>query len=197
MILFFLGCGSDSTPGSGKKAKSGKGAESKNAQTMNPLLADKSGPLPQAMPFSEIPAGVGMPTQEQLDAARKGFTEWERRDPNTIQIAPGMTLGQINARLEAERAKKPDPKVEVFPGLTQEKLDAKLREARERAAKPPGEIFPGLTEEQLAAKMWDARNSPPSQVEVFPGAGITLEELKAKVARDRQRQQGEPDLPKK
>jgi len=155
MIFLLSGCGSDSTPkdaASGKKEKAAKSGFSMQAVT--PLLFPKEGgtapPLPK---LDQIP---GLPPREELEANRAAAArEYEKLDPKRA-VLPGITKEQLEAKLEAERAKKPDPTREILLGLTAAQLDAKVKANRERPAMPV-EIFPGLTEEQVKAKATQAR----------------------------------------
>ena len=154
MIFLLSGCGSDSTPkdaASGKKEKASKSGISMPAVT--PLLSPKgSGTAPPVQKFDIIP-GIGT---EEIEAKREAAERaWEKLDPKEI-VLPGFTKEQLEANIEAERAKKPDPTREILLGLTAAQLDAKVKANRERPAMPV-EIFPGLTEEQVKAKAAQAR----------------------------------------
>jgi hypothetical protein len=155
MIFMLSGCGSDSTPknaASGKKEKTAKSALTMQAVT--PLLSPQEGGTAPPLPHLNNVLGEGTP--EEIEAKRAAAAAaWEKLDPKTI-VLPGLTKEQLEAKVEAERAKKPDPKREIIPGLTQEQADGKLIEHRKRVLKPV-EILPGLTEEQAKAKAAEAR----------------------------------------
>jgi hypothetical protein len=157
-----LGCGSDSTPKdttSGKKEQTAKSGMT--MQTVTPLLAPKEGGTAPLQHFDKIP---GRGTPEEIEAKRAAAAAaWEKLDPKQT-VLPGLTKEQLEAKLEAERAKKPNPKREILPGLTQEQLDAKGIEHRKNTLQPV-EVFPGLTEEAVKAKAAQAR-----QKQQMPGA---------------------------
>jgi hypothetical protein len=153
MIFLLSGCGSDSTPkdsASGKQEKAAKSGATVKAVT--PVLVPQFGTAPPVQYIDKIP---GFGTYEEIEAKREEAARaWEKIDPKEIVLA-GFTKEQLEARLEAERAKKPDPKQEIVPGLTMEQVGIKLKEHRERPL--TGEIFPGFTLEQMQAKAAQAR----------------------------------------
>jgi hypothetical protein len=169
MIFLLSGCGSDSTPkdaASGKKEKAAKSGATVKAVT--PLLIPQgSGTAPTVRQFDKIP---GSWTEEEIEAKRvEAARAWEKLDPKEIVLS-GFTKEQLEARLDAERAKKPNPKQEIVPGLTMEQIDAKLKAHRERPLTE--EIFPGFTLEQMKAKaaqerqLQQTKSTRPEQV--FP-----------------------------
>jgi hypothetical protein len=146
------GCGSESPP---KKEKAAKSSGGKKMDTVLPMLVDKpeagTGQAKGLQTFDKVP---GMPTEEEFKAkAAKARSDWERRSPK-MEILPGITQEQIDAKLAESR--KRNPKLEVLPGLTQEQAEAKLAEARKRAPSKV-EIAPGVTEEHLKQKADQAR----------------------------------------
>jgi hypothetical protein len=155
MILLLSGCGSESTPkvaATGKKEKAApKGMDIK---TITPLLSDKGGGTGPTLP--QVDKLPGMPPPEELEAKRAAAAAaYEKLDPKR-QVLPGLTKEQLEAKIEAERAKRSNPKREILPGLTAEQLDAKLKAQRERPATPM-QVLPGLTQEQVKAKAAQAR----------------------------------------
>ena len=115
MIFLLSGCGSDSTPkdaASGKKEKAVKSGLTMQAVT--PLLSPKEGgtapPLPQLDKIS------GVPTPEEVGGQESGGRRaCEKLDPKT-DVLPGLTKEQLEAKIAAERAKKPDPERKSFRG---------------------------------------------------------------------------------
>jgi hypothetical protein len=150
-----LGCGSDSTPASGVKGK--------HAST-----ATKSG-IVKSQAVTQL-----LPNQEAAGPGKKGLVK-KPPDAKTIEVFPGVTAEQVEAKLAANRAKRP---TEVFPGVTAEEVEAKLAANR---AKRPTEVFPGVTAEQVEAKL--AANRAKRPTEVFPG--VTAEQVEAKLAANR------------
>jgi hypothetical protein len=150
MFCLLPGCGSDSTPkgaASAKKEKSGKSDGAVKAIT--PLLFDKEavGTEPPLPPSGKHPLSL---SAEEIEAKRREAAErLEKLDPKR-EIIAGMNLEQLNAKLEQERAKKPNPNLEAFPGLTQGQLETKREEAAKRSAMR-SEVLPGLTAEQAKA----------------------------------------------
>ena len=157
MIFLLSGCGSDSTPkdaASGKKATAAKSGFAMQ-QSVTPLLPPKDGGT--APPYQHFDKFPGLGTAEEIEAKREAAARaWEKLDPKEI-VFSGLTKEQLEASLEAERAKKPDPNREIFAGLTLKQLEANLEV--ERAKKPDRnrEIFAGFTEEQMKAKAAQAR----------------------------------------
>jgi hypothetical protein len=150
MVCLLLGCGSDSTPASGKKAKTAKSSGAGKMDTVMPLLDNKGGASPTTFAPPSFASYPGMPSPEELEAKRKAAEEaCKKVDPNK-ELLPGLTKRKVEASLEAERAKKIDPKREVLPGLSLESVNAKRMQAR--APGPADEVLPGVTLEQLNAK---------------------------------------------
>lgn len=150
MTFLLLGCGSDSTPQGVASAKKEKPAKSGAAmKAITPLLFDKDavGTEPPLQPGDKHPLSL---TPEEVEAKRReAAARLEKLDPKR-EIISGINLEQLNAKLEAERAKKPNPNLEAFPGLTQGQLEAKREEAAKRSAMR-SEVLPGLTAEQAKA----------------------------------------------
>jgi hypothetical protein len=135
------GCGSDSTPGGsvkGKNAKTATKSGTMKPQAVTPLLAD----------------------QEETGPGKKSLAK-KPPDSKNIEVFPGVTIEEVEAKLAANRAK---PSTEVFPGITMEEVEAKLAEGR---AKRPTEVFPGVTAAQVEAKLAEGRAQRPTNV--FPG----------------------------
>jgi hypothetical protein len=155
MFCLLPGCGSDSTPkgaASAKKEKAGKSVQDKDMKSITSLLSPNEG-ASQLQHVDNIP---GMPSPEEIEAKKKAGAEWWDKQDAKYEMLPGLTKEQLEAKLEAARAKKPDPNVQLLPGLTQRQVDANLMAARQR---PPlsGELVPGLSEEQAKAKLDQAR----------------------------------------
>jgi hypothetical protein len=169
MFCLLPGCGSDSAPKSVASAKKGKPAKSGEAvKAITPLLFDKEvvGTEPPLQPGAKHPLSL---TPEEVAALRReAAARVQKLDPKR-EIISGLTLEQLNTKLEAERAKKPNPNLAAFPGLTQGQLEAKREEAAKRGL-TRGEVLPGLTAEQAQAgaeqarQRQEARGSTPAQV---------------------------------
>ena len=172
MTILLSGCGSDSTPVSGKKEKTAKNSMAANPGTITPLLADKGEKVhvaPNPALAGKLP---GMLSEEELIArAAKQKAEFlEKHDPATIEVLPGVTLEQLNAKIVASRAKMVEPKLEdVIPGLTKERYEANLAESRRRSS-VPHELMPGMTEEQLNANLTQARRQQEAE-------GLTVKQI--------------------
>lgn len=151
MIFFLLsGCGSDSTPKGSAGGKKEKVSQSGSAmKTVTPMLIPKEGGTAPKLPqLEKMPEGF--PSPEELEAKRaEAARAYHKLDPKA-EVIPGLTKEQLEAKIEAQRAKKPDPTRAILPGLTPAQLDAKLKAYRERPT-PPGPIH-GLTQEQVNNK---------------------------------------------
>jgi hypothetical protein len=167
MLCLFPGCGSDSSPKGAASAKKEKPKSDGAVKAITPLLLDKEvGTAPPLQPGQKHPLSL---TPEEIEAKRReAAARLEKLDPKR-EIIAGITLEQWNAKLEAERAKKPNPNLEPFPGLTQRQLESKREEAAKRAA-TRSEVLPGLTAEQAKAgaeqakQRQEAMGSSPGQV---------------------------------
>ncbi len=105
--------------------------------------------------------------------------------PPTTEVYPGLTVREVEERMVEARKRAEAPDYQVFPGITKSELDAKIS-AQQRTAPEKTEIFPGLTKQELDARM--AAHLSRSGNDGLP-AGITKEELNAKLEEDRQRRE--------
>jgi hypothetical protein len=154
MILFFLGCGSGSTPGSGKKEKAAK--SSAGSTPAASLLTGKEGSAPQ-----EVQANRGS---------------------QRIEVVPGFTQEELNAKHAEQRKKFAGANIEVAPGLTQKELESRHAEQRKKFLAPDMEVSPGVTQAELEARHGEQRKKFAAASDV-----INKEELNAKM-----RQRGKP-----
>ena len=171
MIFLLSGCGSDNTPKRAASAKEEKAAKSGSTmQTKEPLFTPKKGGI--APPLGRYDNVPGMPFQgKELEEKRAAAERaYEKLDPKQL-VFPGITKEQLEAKLKAERGKKPDPDRAIFPGLSPKQLDAKLNEQRKRGLEQVP-IFPGLTEAQMrinAAQARQTQETKSSRIDnVFP-----------------------------
>jgi hypothetical protein len=158
MMVFFLGCGSDSTP---KGATSeNMGATAKKAGGMKgamPLLSDKvveMGKVEKRADSRRIEVVPGY-TQAELEARHAEQREKYREYNANMEIAPGITQREVEARRAEQQTKYQGYKanMEVAPGLTQKQLEARQVELRKKFAEANTQVVPGITKEQLKAKM--------------------------------------------
>jgi hypothetical protein len=106
-------------------------------------------------------------TQEELDA--KHSAERQKFLAPGTELFPGITREQLDAKHATQRQRHYAPSTEVFRGITQEKLDAKHAAQRQRHFAPGTEVFRGITQEQLDAKM--RQQVKPETREAFPASG--------------------------
>jgi hypothetical protein len=171
-LCLLPGCGSDSTPGGSVKGKDAKTASlgAKKSGGAISLLADKD--------------------KEGMDPGKMGQIK-PQPESRRIEVFPGMTTDEMEAKAAAEQKKFVAMDNEVAPGITKKELEAKIAADREKFLSQPQEIFPGITQEELKAKIAADREKFLSQPqEIFPG--ITQEELKAKIAADREKFLSQP-----
>ena len=122
VLSFLPGCGSDSTPGGSAKGKNANPAA--RAATAKPLT----------------------PGSLVLDQQGTGSGKIKKRpDSKQMEVLPGITQEELDAKLEASRQKHLSLRgQEVFPGITQEELDAKLEAGRQKHLSLRGqEVFRG------------------------------------------------------
>jgi hypothetical protein len=160
-----LGCGSDSTPGGAVEGKNAKTSANPNAikrQAAGGLLLDKG----------------------RTDPVKMGKIK-QPPEAKSIEVFPGITQAEIDAKAAAGRKKLSAPGYEIFPGITQEQIDAKVAAVDWEKLKSPGyEIFPGITNGELKARIAaDLKKHDPKQMKVFPG--ITQAQIDAKIASQR------------
>jgi len=101
-----------------------------------------------------------------------------------IEVVPGFTRGELEARHAEQRRKYEEYKanMEVAPGLTQNELEARHAEQRRKYEeyKANMEVAPGLTKGQLEARQAESRKKfAAADTEVVPG--MTQEQLNAKM----------------
>ena len=114
------GCGSDSNPGGAVKGK-----DEKTAKSSVKVIPRREILLYKESKVKEYPTGSGSPrievlpgvTQGELDA--RGAVDRKKFDSPRIKVLPGVTQGELDARQAAER--NPDPRLmlQTFPGVTQ------------------------------------------------------------------------------
>lgn len=161
-VCFLLpGCGSDGKPGavSGKK--------------------EKTAASPKAMK-----SGEAFPLMNLGDESR-GAVKRAPLPPDTV-LAPGLTAGEVEERMAANRKQVEAPDYKVFPGITKQELDDKIaaEQKRQEAAKSPSqEILPGITRQELDARMAAHLKKTASSNEGL--TGITKAELDARLEADR------------
>jgi hypothetical protein len=153
MIILLSSCGSDNTPKGFASVEKQKGTKSgSTTQKAVPFLSPKEGgtalPLPNVTNVPITNSGVG--NLDEIEAERAAAARQEL-SPSTV-IAPGLTKGELDAKIEAWKGRKLDPASEILPGQTFEQLDAKRKAHREQA-KVSDQILPGLTGEQVKAKL--------------------------------------------
>jgi hypothetical protein len=156
-----LGCGSDSKPGavSGKKEKTAASAKAMKPQEALPLM--------------------------NLGDASRGAVKREPLPPDTV-LAPGLTAGEVEERMAANRKVVEAPEYKVFSGITKKELDDKIaaEQKRQEAAKTASqEILPGITRQELDARMGTHLKRTASSNEGLKG--ITKAELNARLEADR------------
>ena len=170
MILSFLGCGSGSAPEGKKAEKTAKSSGAIKSQAAMPLLSDKegvgeTGKIKKSVEAKRIEILPGY-TQEELNA--KHAAQRQKVLSAGIEIFPGMTKEQLDAKHAAQRQKVLSAGNELFPGITKEQLDAKHAAQRQKVLMAGNELFPGMTREQLDAKM--RKQVKPDPREAFPGS---------------------------
>lgn len=142
------GCGSDSTPGGsvkGKNAKPAARAEGVKPQVPSTLLMDQAGTVPGKM-------------KKQPDSQR-------------MEVFPGVTREELEARLAESRKNHAAMRPEVLPGITQEQLDARLAQSRKNHLAMRQEVLPGITQEQLGAKLAESRKMHDPKEMRLPAGG--------------------------
>jgi hypothetical protein len=165
-VIFILsGCGSDSKPQlvSGKKEKAAKATKPQvTLQPMNIYEVSDPGTV--------------------------------KRAPNTAskgEILPGagVTMEELQKRMEAARKVSESPNYEIYPGITRQVLEAKQAANQaelKRRESANDEIYPGITRQQLEAKQAahqaELKRRESTSNEIVPG--ITRQELEAKIRVD-------------
>ena len=163
MLLCLLsGCGSDSKP----EAMSGK-----KEKTATSPKAMKSRAAPPLMNLGEISRGT----------VKKG-----QLNPDT-ELAPGLTVREVEKRMEATRKRVEAPDYEVVPGITKQKLDDKIAAEQKRHESDSKEILPGITRQELDARMAAHLKRAGSSNEGL--SGITKEELNARLEAERMKRE--------
>jgi hypothetical protein len=152
MINFLLpGCGSDKKSGDGKTEKSRTNLGSKKSHVR----------------VQELFSGKDVPNI--------GLTK------GALEVYPGMTEEQLNARLAEERKRY---NYEALPGVTQDELKATIAAGR-KELEAQREVMPGVTQDELKAKIATGRKKLEAQREVIPG--VTTIELEARVTAERRK----------
>jgi hypothetical protein len=168
MILFFLGCGSGSAPEGKKAEKAAKSSGAMKSQAVMPLLNHKegvvqTGKVKKSVAGQRIEMVPGF-TQEELDA--KHAAERQKFLAPGTELFPGITREQLEAKHAPERQKFLAPGTELFPGITREQLEAKHAAERQKHLALSADIFPGITQQQLDAKR--RQQVKPETMEAFP-----------------------------
>ncbi len=152
------GCGSDSTPGGSVKGKNAKTVAKSNptkTQGTSKLLLDEE-------------------TKTIDNATIKHHPEYQR-----LETSLGVTLEELDARIEADRKLSVDPDAEVFPGMTRGELYARAEADRKLSEDPDIEVFPGITRRELHARQAEhLRSFDPKTEEVVPG--VTRAQVEAR-----------------
>jgi len=162
VCFLLLGCGSDNKPGavSNKKEKAAASTKAMKSQAALPLM-------------------------NRSDESR-GAVKRAPLPPDKV-LAPGLTAGEVEARMEATRKLVEAPDYKVFPGITKQELDEKIaaEQIRQESAKSASqEILPGITKQELEARLEaHAKRTAMSGNEGLKG--ITKEELNARLEADR------------
>lgn len=170
------GCGSDGTPGASVKGKNDNAATGSKVPKMQgaiPLLTDtqgnggRLGSLKKSPEVQRVEIFPGI-TQDELDA-KKAAHDKKLKEPG-LEIFPGITREQMDAKLQAHRKQVLDPDIEIFPGITQEQLNAKFAAQRVQVLSQINQMFPGITSEQLNAKIAAPREKVPAPAnQMVPG----------------------------
>jgi len=144
-----LGCGSDSNSGKSvqaKKEKTTAGSKNMGQQPVITMLTDKEGILPREM--------------------RRGKPE----TPQRIEVAPGITREELQAKIAEDLARHDRRTMEVLPGVTREELQAKIAEELARHDRRTMEELPGVTREEIQAKI-SQQHVPERREKVPPPMG--------------------------
>jgi hypothetical protein len=165
VCALLLGCGSDSKPGAvdAKKEKTAASSKTMKSQAVVPL--------------------------QNLGAAGGANVKREPLAPETV-LAPGLTVRQLEEKMEANRKRVEAPDYVVAPGITKKELDDKITagQKRQESANPANrEILPGITKQDLDARMAAHLNRTASSNEGL--SGITKQELNTRVEEDRIKRQ--------
>ncbi len=169
MILFFLGCGSDNKPGGTVSGKNQNAA--------------KSGSKGSKAAISALTGNVPGTTQREAPS-------------DNVEVLPGMTRAQLNARMAADQKKYEASRNtgEVFPGMkmTEAELEAKMAADQKKydASKDTAEDVPGLkmTAAEVRAKMaaeQEKFEAFKNKGEAVPGLKMTEAEVRAKMAAEK------------
>ena len=156
-----IGCGSDSKPQavSGKKEKTAASTKAMKSQEALPLM--------------------------NLGDESRGAVKRAPLPPDTV-LAPGLTAGEVEERMAANRKVVEAPDYKVFPGITKQELDDKIaaeQKRQETAKSASQEILPGITRQELEARMAAHLKRTASSNEGL--TGITKAELNARLEADR------------
>lgn len=161
VLCLFSGCGSDSKS-QAVSVKKEKTAASPNAMKSRPLV-----------PLQNLGEGSGRNVKK------------EPLRPET-EVAPGLTVADVEERMAATRKRGEDPDYQVFPGVTKKELDNKVaaeQKRHESANSASEEILPGITKQELDARMAAHLKRTGSSNEGLKG--ITKQELNARLEEDR------------
>lgn len=165
VLCLLSGCGSDSKP----EAVSAK--------------KEKTAASPKAMKSRAV-----LPLQNRGEASGPNVKREPLR-PET-ELAPGLTVGDLEERMAATRKRVEAPDYEVIPGITKKELDNKIaadQKRHESANSASQENLPGITKQDLDARMAAHLKRTGSSNEGF--SGITKQELNARVEADRIKRQ--------
>jgi hypothetical protein len=161
VLCLLSGCGSDSKPEavSGKKEKTAASPKAMKSQA--------------AVPLNNLGGGSG------------GTVKREPLSPET-ELAPGLTVGEVEKRNAATRKRVEDPDYELIPGITKKELDDKIAAEQKRLESGNSasqEILPGITKQNLDAKM--AAHLKMTGSSNGGLSGSTKEDLNARLDADR------------
>lgn len=155
------GCGSDnkSQAISGKKEKTAASSTAMKSQAVLPM--------------------------QNLGEVSKGNVKKEPLSPDT-ELAPGLTVREVEKREEANRKRAENPNYEVIKGINKKELDNKLAAEQKRQESTNSvnlEILPGITKKDLDARM--AAHFKMAGSGNGGLSGITKEELNSRMEVDR------------
>ncbi|MDO9573545.1 MAG: hypothetical protein Q7I94_01025 [Candidatus Contubernalis sp.] len=161
MIFFFMGCGSDSTPGRSVKEEKAKTSSTPTAKQ------------------SQAPAMVLMGGKGGSEAGKMGDIK-KGPERKSVQIPGITTLEEMEARNAAAVKMMRSPGVE-FNGLTREEMEKRNAAAAKMARSLDVQVIPGVNLEEMkkrnAAAIEMARSM---DVQVMPG--VNLQEMKKRNA---------------
>ena len=161
VLCLLSGCGSDSKPEavSGKKEKTAASAQGMKSRE---ALALKN-----------------------LGEVSGGNVKREPLYPET-ELAPGLTVADVEERMAATRKRVENQDYQVFPGVTKNELDNKIaveQKRHESANSASEEILPGITKQELDARM--AAHLKRTGASNEGVKGVTKQELNARLEEDR------------